>query len=117
MATAVSEQHAAPSDLRVEPAHEPPKPSRRQFILPIVALIALAGIVWGVRNWSYGRSHESTENAQVDGHLVPVLAKVGGYVTAVRVGENDRVKDGTELVHIDDSEFKVRLAQADADLA
>ena len=82
-----------------------------------MALIALAGIVWGVRNWSYSRSHESTDNAQVDGHLVPVLAKVGGYVTAVRVGENDRVKDGTELVHIDDSEYKVRLAQADADLA
>jgi membrane fusion protein (multidrug efflux system) len=103
----------------VEPASEPPapKPSRRRFILPIVALVALLGIVWGVRKWSYGRSHESTENAQVDGHIVPVLAKVGGYVNAVRVGENDAVKAGAELVHIDDSEYKVRLAQADADLA
>jgi membrane fusion protein (multidrug efflux system) len=119
MATAVSEQQTAPSELRVEPAAGPPKPasSRRKFILPVVALVLLAGIVWGVRKWSYGRSHESTENAQVDGHLVPVLAKVGGYVTAVRVGENDRVKEGVELVHIDDSEYKVRLAQAEADLA
>ena len=119
MATAVSEEQSAASGLRVEPASEPPKPksSRRKIVLPIVALVALLGIVWGVRKWTYGRSHESTENAQVDGHLVPVLAKVGGFVTAVRVGENDAVKEGAELVHIDDSEYKVRVAQADADLA
>jgi membrane fusion protein (multidrug efflux system) len=101
----------------VEPASEPPKSSRRKFVLPILAIVALIGIGWGVKKWSYGRSHESTENAQVDGHLVPVLAKVGGFVTAVRVGENDSVKEGTELVRIDDSEYKVRLAQADADLS
>ena len=119
MATAISEQQSTPSGLRVEPAAEPPKPpSRRKFIiLPIVGLAVLAGIVWGVKKWTYGRSHESTENAQVDGHIVPVLAKVGGYVTAVRVGENDRVNEGAELVHIDDAEYKVKLAQADADLA
>lgn len=117
MATAISEKQSAESGFRVEPAPEPPKPSRRKFILPIVGVLALVGIVWGVRKWSYGRSHESTENAQVDGHLVPVLAKVGGFVTAVRVGENDRVKEGAELVHIDDAEYKVRLAQADADFA
>jgi membrane fusion protein, multidrug efflux system len=117
MATAVTEEQSAPAGLRVAPASEPPKSSRRKFVLPILALVALLGIGWGVKKWSYGRSHESTENAQVDGHIVPVLAKVGGYVTAVRVGENDAVKEGTELVRIDDSEYKVRLAQADADLA
>ena len=117
MATAISEQETSQSNFRVEPAAEPPKPSRRKFILPIIGLLALAAIVWGVRKWSYGRSHESTENAQVDGHLVPILAKVGGFVTAVRVGENDHVKEGAELVHIDDAEYKVKLAQADADLA
>ena len=117
MATALSEEQSAPSGFRVAPASEPPKPSRRKFILPIVGILALLAIIWAVRKWSYGRAHESTENAQVDGHLVPVLAKVGGFVTAVRVGENDRVKEGSELVHIDDAEYKVRLAQADADLA
>ena len=119
MATAtITEEKATPSAIRVEPDAEPPKPSRRKFIiLPIVGLLALAGIVWGVKKWTYGRSHESTENAQVDGHIVPVLAKVGGYITAVRVGENSRVKEGAELVHIDDAEYKVKLAQADADLA
>jgi membrane fusion protein (multidrug efflux system) len=117
MATALTEEKSAPSGLRVEPAAVTPKPSRRKFILPVVAVLALLAIIWGVRKWTYGRAHESTENAQVDGHLVPVLAKVGGFVTAVRIGENDQVKEGTELVHIDDAEYKVKLAQADADLA
>ena len=117
MATAI-ETESSPSGLRVEPTAEPPKPSRRKFIvLPIVVLLGLAGIIWGVRKWTYGRSHESTDNAQVDGHIVPVLAKVGGYVTAVRVAENIHATEGAELVHLDDAEYKVRLAQADADLA
>jgi membrane fusion protein (multidrug efflux system) len=50
------------------------------------------GLGWAVKQWLYGRAHESTDNAQVDGHLVPVLAKVSGYVTAVNVAENDRVR-------------------------
>jgi membrane fusion protein (multidrug efflux system) len=70
-----------------------------------------------VKQWLYGRSHESTDNAQVDGHLVPVLAKVSGYVTAVNVAENDRVRADSALVKIDEREYAVRLAQADADLA
>src|SRR5678816_1004189 len=115
MATAISEHEP---DLDVAPRSEPTKPSRRKYIvLPILGVVALVGIIWGVRKWSYGRSHESTDNAQVDGHIVPVLAKVGGYVTAVRVAENGHVTEGAELVHLDDAEYKVRLAQADADLA
>ena len=117
MATAVEPQ-SSQSGLRVEPSAEQPKPSRRKLVLlPIVGVLALVAIIWGVRKWSYSRSHESTDNAQVDGHIVPVLAKVGGYVTAVRVDENVHVKEGDEVVHIDDAEYKVRLAQADADLA
>jgi membrane fusion protein, multidrug efflux system len=49
--------------------------------------------------------------------VLPVLAKVGGFVTAVTVGENDKVTQNAPLVTIDDREFAVRLAQADADLA
>jgi membrane fusion protein (multidrug efflux system) len=83
----------------------------------LVGLVALLGVIWGVKQFLYGRSHESTDNAQVDGHLVPVLAKVSGYVTAVNVDENDRVRVDSTLVRIDEREYAVRLAQADAELA
>ncbi|HEU4564433.1 MAG TPA: HlyD family secretion protein [Gemmatimonadaceae bacterium] len=90
---------------------------KRRVVLAVVALVVLAGLVWGIKQWSYARAHESTDNAQVDGHIVPVLAKVGGYVTAVNVQDNQHVDEGTVLLRIDDAEYRVRLAQADAELA
>ena len=62
-----------------------PAPAKRNKIVPVLSLLAVIGLGWfGKQGW-YGRSHESTENAQVDGHIVPVIAKVGGYVSAVNV--------------------------------
>ena len=83
----------------------------------IMGVILLAMVVFGVRRWWFGRSHVSTDNAQVDGHIVPVLPKVGGYVVEVRVDENQAVKAGDTLVVLDDRDLRARLAQTDADLA
>ena len=91
--------------------------NRGRIVLALVIIAALFGLGWGVKQWLYGRTHESTDNAQVDGHLVPVLAKVSGYVTAVNVAENDRVRTDSTLVRIDEREYAVKLAQSDADLA
>ena len=95
----------------------PPASGRRPIVLAIVGLLLLLGLGWGVKRFLYGRSHVSTDDAQVDGHIVPVLAKVGGYVTAVNVNENQPVAADAPLVQIDDAEYRVRLAQAEADLA
>ena len=97
---------------------DPDKPStRKKIILPIVGVLALILLFWAFQKWSYGRTHQSTDNAQVDGHIVPVLAKVGGYVNTVTVSENDSVRAGQLLVHLDDDDYRVRLQQAQADLA
>jgi membrane fusion protein (multidrug efflux system) len=116
MATATQPQDtAARPPLTVAP--EPAPSNRGRIVLVIVAVGALLGITWGVKQWLYGRTHESTDNAQVDGHLVPVLSKVSGYVTAVNVAENNEVRTDSTLVRIDEREYAVKLAQADADLA
>src|SRR4051794_36863030 len=96
---------------------ETEKPSKKKFVLPIVAVLAVLILFWAFQKWSYGRSHQSTDNAQVDGHIVPVLAKVGGYVKSVAVNENDHVNAGQLLVQLDDADYRVRLQQAQADLA
>jgi membrane fusion protein (multidrug efflux system) len=82
-----------------------------------MGIILLAMLVLGIRRWWFGRSHVSTDNAQVDGHIVPILPKVGGYVVEVRVDENRQVKAGDTLVVLDDRDLRARLAQTDADLA
>ena len=95
-----------------------PEPARSRSTLPLIlGLLVLLGGAWTFRTVSYARTHESTDNATIDGHVLPVLAKVGGFVTAVKVSENDRVQAGATLVTIDDREYTVRLAQAEADFA
>src|SRR6266550_908037 len=91
--------------------------SKKKFVLPIAGVAALLVLFWAFQKISYGRSHQSTDNAQVDGHIVPVLAKVGGYVKTVNVSENDHVNSGQLLVQLDDADYVVRLQQAQADLA
>jgi membrane fusion protein (multidrug efflux system) len=98
-------------------AAEAPVKAKRSPVLPILAIVALGAIGWGVKNYIYGRSHETTDNAQVDGSIVPVLAKVGGFVKSIAVVENQPVKAGQVIVEIDDSEYAVRLTQADAELS
>ena len=102
----------APEPRTIKP--DAPKRSPLPFIL---GALVLAGGFWAFKTLTYASAHESTDNAMIDGHVIPVLAKVGGFVTAVRVAENDRVALGAPLVMIDDREFKVRLAAAEADLA
>ena len=93
-----------------------PKRSRR-LVFSIMSIIVLSLLFLGIRRWWFGRSHVSTDNAQVDGHIVPILPKVGGYVAEVRVEENRNVKGGDTLVVLDDRDFRARLAQTEADLA
>ena len=109
-----------------EPAMTPPVPptkaakpdAPKRSPLPfILGALVIAGGFWAFKTLSYSSAHESTDNAMIDGHVIPVLAKVGGFVTAVRVSENDRVAMNAPVVTIDDREFKVRLASAEADLA
>ena len=94
----------------------PPKRSRR-LVFSIMSIILVTLLIIGIRRWWFGRSHVSTDNAQVDGHIIPVLAKVGGYVTEVRIEENQSVRAGDTIVVLDDRDLRARLAQTDADLA
>ena len=94
-----------------------PARAKRSPLPFILGALLLIGGAWAFRTLRYSRSHESTDNALIDGHVLPVLAKVGGFVLAVRVAENDRVAADAALITIDDREYTVRLAQAEADLA
>src|SRR5947208_755856 len=96
---------------------EPTPGGRRGTVFMIMGVVLLALVGLGARRWIYGLSHVSTDDAQVDGHIVPILPKVGGFVTEVRIDENPNGKAGDTLVVLDDRDYKVRLAQAEADLA
>src|SRR5450759_854047 len=95
----------------------PEATNKRRIVLPIAIVLGLIGGYWAFGQWRYSQAHVTTDDASIDGHLVPVLAKVGGYVQTVTISENSRVAPDSLLVLIDPSEYNVRLAQAEADLA
>ena len=95
----------------------PPAPAKKKPILPILGVLLLALLAWFGYRWWEGRNWEETDNAQVEGHITPVLPRVGGYVAQVRVEENQPVKAGDTLLVIDDRDLRAKLEQANADLA
>src|ERR1700688_4618834 len=77
----------------------------------VVVLLAVIGLV------AYYHNRESTDDAQVDGHITPVASKIYGRVAEVLVTDNEPVKAGQVLVKIDPRDYQAALDQAKAALA
>ena len=88
---------------------------RRRTLLfaGIVGALILVGAVWF---WLYSRTYESTDDAQVDGHLNGITARIDGDVKAVHVEENQSVQAGDLLVELDPRDYEVAVEQAQAQL-
>src|SRR5689334_4357750 len=98
-----------------EPPDEPVRPKRRLLPLALGAVV-LALLVAGYF-WLHGRNRESTDDAQVDGHIAPVSSRVSGSVLEVLVDYNQHVKAGQTLVRLDPRDFQAKVDQAKAALA
>jgi membrane fusion protein (multidrug efflux system) len=84
----------------------------RVIAIAAVVLVLVAGIVW----WR-ARGHESTDDAQIDGHITQISARVGGPVIKMNVTNNMAVKAGDVLVQIDQREYEIAVQRAKAELA
>jgi membrane fusion protein (multidrug efflux system) len=103
---------SAPDDL---PA--PRKPRLKKLLFLGVGLVALIGAgFYGWDYWTVGRYLVSTDDAYVKADSTIVAPKVSGYLDKVLVGDNERVKAGQILAHIDDRDFRAALNQAKADV-
>jgi membrane fusion protein (multidrug efflux system) len=86
------------------------------------SLIVLLGVVCalGVGGYflkSYFSTYETTDDAQVDGHLNSVSTRIDGTLTAVHFGDNQMVEAGQPLADIDPGEYRVAVEQSRAALA
>ncbi len=100
--------------LNPSPATDAPASKRPRLIL---AGIVLAGAAYLGHAFWFNAHYVETDNAQVGGDIVPVSARISGFVATVPVRENQQVKAGTVLATLDDRDARARLAQADAELA
>jgi membrane fusion protein, multidrug efflux system len=78
--------------------------------------IVIAIVVVGVWMWATA-GHESTDDAQIDGHVTQIAARVGGTVLRVPVEDNQQMEAGAVLVEIDPRDYQVAIERAKADLA
>jgi len=83
----------------------------------ILGLVLLVAIFYGWKKISFAINHESTDNAQVETLLVPVLPRVSGYVKEIAVRDFDSVKTGQLVARLDDAEMQSMLTQMRADYA
>jgi len=78
-----------------------------------IAVLLAAGVLL----WRYFGSYESTDDAQIDGHINSVSARVGGHVVKLNVEDNQYVEKGAVLVEIDPADYEVAVARARAEYA
>ncbi len=85
----------------------------KKIAAAVVVLILAAG---GFYYWTELQKVESTDDAQIDGHIVAISPRVSGHVLEVLVEDEQVVKKGDVLVKLDPKDFEVAVAKARADL-
>jgi membrane fusion protein, multidrug efflux system len=83
----------------------------------IVAAVVILLLIGGIIVWRYYAVRESTDDAQIDGHINPISARVTGTVLRVLHDDNEVVQAGTLLVELDPKDYQVAVDRARADLA
>ena len=91
---------------------EEPKSRRRFIIIGVVAILVVGAVLF----WWHSTFYEDTDDAQVNGHLIQISARIVGHVIKVNVDENQYVDAGTVLAEVDPKDFEVAVQQDEANL-
>src|SRR5580700_2641948 len=90
------------------------RPRRTRYLAATVVVVVL--VVTGYYLWKYVNTYETTDDAQIDGHINAVSGRITGNVIEVLAEDEQFVKAGDVVVRIDPRDFEVAVAKADADL-
>ena len=101
---------ASTADLQAKPSRRS-DPRFRMFLIAGLIVLAIVGFFV----WRYLGSYESTDDAQIDGHVNSISARVSGHVIKLNVQDNQYVEAGTVLVEIDPTDYQVAVQRAQAD--
>lgn len=92
-------------------------PLKKVVITAISSIVLLVAAIGGTMGWCYMTSHETTDDAYVDGNLTQVSSRLNGTVSQVLVNDNEYVKAGQKLALLDARDFDIKVLQARASLA
>ncbi|MDM1093779.1 HlyD family secretion protein [Myroides odoratimimus] len=89
------------------------KPLNKKFIIALGAIILFGG-GYGVYKYIHSMAHETTDDAQVETKISPIVSKIPGYIKSIHVQDNQIVKKGDVLITLDDTEYVIKVDQAKA---
>jgi membrane fusion protein, multidrug efflux system len=92
-----------------------PKKRNPVFIIILAALV-IGGAWFGISKYRHGLHHEDTDDAQISGDINLVIPRISGYITEIRVEDNQKVKKGDTLLVLDNRDYLVKLQEAEAAL-
>lgn len=105
------------ADRSTDPKARAGSPRRKRAVRLIILAIVVVAIIVAIPIYAYYSVRVSTDDAQVDGHIMPISPRIAGVILNVLVNDNQEVKAGQELVELDPADYRVALQEAEARLA
>ncbi|MDF2381495.1 HlyD family secretion protein [Nostoc ellipsosporum NOK] len=100
----------------MEHTTSPQKKKKFKPIYVFFPLVLIVGGWFGYKKIQHALHYEVTDNAQVQSNAMPVLSRVAGYIDSLNLRDYQEVKPGETLVVLDDREYRIAVAQAEANL-
>ena len=97
-----------------------PVPKKQKVKRPhwgVIIAAAAVLIAAATAYWQYAQGRESTDDAAIETHVIPISAKVSGQIQTIAVEDNQHVEKGAPLLTIDPDDYQVKLEQAKAELS
>src|SRR5580698_8630503 len=95
--------------------------SKKSWIIPLVVLVAAAGLLFGIAGhwtgWQGNRPDQETDDAFLKADMTPLSTRISGTVRSVSVDDYQNVKAGQTLIELNDDDYRANLKQAQAALA
>jgi len=95
---------------------EPQKQNKAKIRKIVIAVLGSIALYFGVKKIVFSLTHETTDNAQIETSIVPVLTRISGYVKNISIKDYDSAKQNQLVVELDDAELQALLEEQKADL-
>ena len=82
----------------------------------VIGTLLVVALYFGGKKVVFSITHETTDNAQIETSIVPVLTRIGGYVKTIAIKDYDSVGQNQLVAEIDDAELQMQLEEQKADL-
>lgn len=82
----------------------------------VIGILLAVALYFGIKKVAFSLTHETTDNAQIETSIVPVLTRISGYVKNISIKDYDSVSQNQLVAELDDAELQMQLEEQKADL-